>query len=167
VAQILAQTATGDAAVPGAPTGPGDTDQAAGSTGLFRGVMCADFGPQSDYQTLAADAALLAAVAPRFGAWQFWDTMGACVGWPAAASYPPRRLQVGPHPNVMVANTTHDPATPLVGALAIQAQIPASRLLIAHADGHQAWAWSRCGFEAQLAFLDNPTAAPAFRACLN
>ena len=48
--------------------------------------MCADFGPQLDYERLAADTALLAAVAPRFGAWQFWDTVGACVGWPAAAA---------------------------------------------------------------------------------
>jgi pimeloyl-ACP methyl ester carboxylesterase len=156
-AQLLAQPAT-------APT---DTNPSAGPTGLFRGVMCADFGPQRDYERLAADTALLAAVAPRFGAWQYWDTVGACVGWPAAASYPPRRLQVGSHPNVLVANTTRDPATPLVGALAVQAQIPDSHLLVVHADGHQAWAWSRCGFETQLRFLDNPAAAPAFGVCLN
>jgi pimeloyl-ACP methyl ester carboxylesterase len=156
-AGILAQPATT----------PTDTNQPAGPAGLFRGVMCADFGPQVDYEGLAADAALMAAVAPRFGAWQYWDTVGACVGWPGAATYPPHRLQVGSHPNVLVANTTRDPATPLVGALAVQAQIPDSRLLIAHADGHQAWAWSRCGFETQLAFLDNPAAAPGFGVCLN
>jgi alpha/beta hydrolase fold len=166
VARTLAQIAAGDDSALAASV-PVDTNQAAGSTGLFRGVMCADFGSQPDYERLAADAALLAAVAPRFGAWQFWDTVGACVGWPAAASYPPRSLQVGPHPNVLVANTTRDPATPLVGALAVQAQIPESHLLVVHADGHQAWAWSRCGFEAQLGFLDNPAAAPAFGTCLN
>src|SRR5207248_768375 len=166
VARTLARAASGDYSALAASV-PVDTNHAAGSTGLFRGVMCADFGPQLDYEGLAADAALMAAVAPRFGAWQFWDTVGACVGWPAAASYPPHRLQVGAHPNVLVANTTHDPATPLVGALAVQAQIPDSHLLIVHADGHQAWAWSRCGFEAQRDFLDNPAAAPAFGVCLN
>jgi pimeloyl-ACP methyl ester carboxylesterase len=166
VARTLAQVATGDDSALAA-TGPVDPNQAAGSTGLFRGVLCADFGPQLDYEGLAADTALLAAVAPRFGAWQYWDTVGACVGWPAAASYPPHRLQVGSHPNVLVANNTRDPATPLVGALAVQAQIPDSHLLIVHADGHQAWAWSRCGFEAQLGFLDEPSAAPAFGVCLN
>ena len=57
--------------------------------------------------------------------------VGDCVGWPSETSNPPHRLQVGSHPNVMVANGTHDPATPLVNAMSVWLQIPDARLLIA------------------------------------
>jgi pimeloyl-ACP methyl ester carboxylesterase len=45
-----------------------------GKDGLFRAVMCADYGPQRDYAKLAATADTLAAAAPRF-VWKFWDSM--------------------------------------------------------------------------------------------
>src|SRR5262249_57135128 len=60
-----------------------------GKDGLFRGVMCADYGPQRDYAKLAATADTLSKLAPRF-VWKFWDSMpiahasagtGDCVGW--------------------------------------------------------------------------------------
>src|SRR5262249_44692598 len=37
-----------------------------GKDGLFRGVMCADYGPQRDYAKLAATADTLGKLAPRF-----------------------------------------------------------------------------------------------------
>jgi TAP-like protein len=45
--------------------------------------------------------------------------VGDCAGWPSAATNPPHTLQVGSHPNVMVANATHDPPTPLISALVV------------------------------------------------
>jgi pimeloyl-ACP methyl ester carboxylesterase len=86
-------------------------------------------------------------------------------GWPSEASNPPHRLQVGSHPNVMVANGTHDPATPLINALSVWLQIPDARLLIADVDGHQTLAWSRCAFEGQLHFLLDPTSVSATTLC--
>ena len=43
-----------------------------GKDGLFRAVICADYGPQRDYAKLAATADALAKAAPRF-VWKFWD----------------------------------------------------------------------------------------------
>jgi hypothetical protein len=146
---------------------------AAGDSGLSAGVQCSDFGPQRDYAALLAAGAAVARRAPRF-AWRFWDAapmahgatgVGDCVGWPVEATNPPHRLQVGSHPNVMVASPTHDPATPLINALSLWLQIPDARLLIADVDGHQSLAWSRCAFEAQFRFLLDPTSVSATTLC--
>ena len=146
---------------------------AAGDSGLSAGVQCSDFGPQRDYAALLTAGAAVARRAPRF-AWRFWDAapmahgatgVGDCVGWPVEATNPPHRLQVGSHPNVMVASPTHDPATPLINALSLWLQIPDARLLIANVDGHQSLAWSRCAFEAQLRFLLDPTSVSATTLC--
>ena len=123
-----------------------DPRKVAGKSGLFAGVFCSDFGPQRDYAALSTAAAAIAVQAPRF-AWKFWDatplangtaSVGLCVGWPNEASNPPHYLQIGPHPNVMVASPTHDPATPLINALSTWLQIPDARLLIADVDATRA-----------------------------
>jgi TAP-like protein len=66
---------------------------------------------------------------------------------------------------VLVTNNLHDPATPLIGALAVWRQIPEAALLTADADGHQARPVSRCAFEAQRRFLDDPASTPRFTGC--
>jgi pimeloyl-ACP methyl ester carboxylesterase len=169
LARVLAQTSRGDTAAlerlsDATSLGRSDPQVAAGITGLLAGVQCADFGPQHDYAALVAAGADVARRAPRF-VWRFWDAapvphaatgVGDCAGWPSAAANPPHTLQVGSHPNVMVANATHDPPTPLINALAVWVQIPDARLLIADVDGHQSLVWSRCAFEAQFRFLLDP-----------
>jgi len=65
----------------------------------------------------------------------------------------------------MVANPTHDPATPLINALSLWLQIPDARLLIAEVDGPQSLAWSRCAFESQFRFLLDPTSVSATTLC--
>ncbi|HEU5431804.1 MAG TPA: alpha/beta hydrolase, partial [Thermomicrobiales bacterium] len=146
---------------------PPDPALEAGAAGIVRGVICADYGPQDDFATLAADNAALARQAPHF-AWLYSEELpGECVGWPRQATNPPHRLTVGPHPNVLVANGAHDPATPLVAAVAIWSQIPQARLLIADVDGHQVLPVSHCAFEAEARFLANPSSAPSFSVCPN
>src|SRR5262249_60189758 len=86
--------------------------------------------------------------------------VGVAGGGPLEARNPPHRLQVGAHPNVLVANPTRDPAPALGNALALWLQIPEARLLIADVDGHEALALSRCAFEAQFRFLTDPASAP-------
>jgi pimeloyl-ACP methyl ester carboxylesterase len=177
IAQMLAQTSRGDmsalnklAEAASLSSIAADPWVAAGTIGLLAGVQCSDFGPQGDYAALDAAGA---ARAPRF-AWRFWDAapishgatgVGDCVGWRSEASNPPHRLQVGSHPNVMVANGTHDPATPLIDALSVWLQIPDARLLIADVDGHQTIAWSRCAFEGQLRSLLDPRSVSATTLC--
>ena len=169
IAELLAATA-GEEPSPATPapapdTGVADAELESGLTGLFRGVLCADFGPQDDLAALAADNAVLAEQAPHF-AWLYsLELPGGCTGWPREATNPPHRLQVGPHPNVLVANGTHDPATPLVAAVAVWSQIPQARLLIADVDGHQSLPYSRCAFEAQRQFLVDPASLPATTFC--
>ena len=144
---------------------PSDPALDAGAIGLARGVICADYGPQDDLAALAADNAVLAEQAPHF-AWLYpTDLPGGCTGWPREATNPPHRLQVGSHPNVLVANGTHDPATPLVAAVAVWSQIPQARLLIADADGHQVLPVSRCAFEAETRFLVDPTSLATTTYC--
>lgn len=158
-------SASPDPAASPVPPDPGLDVSDGGSLGLFRGVMCADYGPQDDFAALAAENAALAGQAPHF-AWLFPNELpGACVGWPREATNPPHRLDVGPHPNVLVANGTHDPATPLVAAVAVWSQIPRARLLIADSDGHQVLPVSRCAFEAEARFLADPSSLPSFTFC--
>jgi pimeloyl-ACP methyl ester carboxylesterase len=180
LADMLAQASRGDTGAldkltAGASPGGTAADPwiVAGANALISGVLCADFGPQQDYAGLIAAGAAVARRAPRF-AWRFWDAapeahgglgVGDCVGWPYEAANPPHRLRVGAHPNVMVANNTHDPPTPLINALAVWLQIPDARLLIADADGHQSVVWSRCAFETQFRFLVEPTSVSATTLC--
>lgn len=180
LAKMLAQVRGGDNAALDALTGAaalGGTAEDAwvrvGKDGLFRGVLCSDFGPQRDYPALTIAGDAVARAAPRF-AWKFWDAMplahgtagvGDCAGWPTEATNPPHRLLVGSHSNVMVASPTHDPATPLVNALSVWLQIPEARLLIADVDGHQSLILSRCAFEAQARFLDDPTSVSTTTLC--
>ena len=144
-----------------------------GKDGLFRAVICADYGPQRDYVKLAATADALAKAAPRF-VWKFWDSMpmahssagtGDCVGWPREATNPPHALKVGPQRNVMVSNATHDPATPLSNAVSVWLQIQQARLLLADVDGHQSLTLSRCAYEAEARFLADPSSAFSTTLC--
>jgi pimeloyl-ACP methyl ester carboxylesterase len=171
IAGMLAEMAQDDSPAaspaPAASPEPADPELVSGELGLFRGVLCADYGPQDDFAALAADNEALARTAPHF-AWLYsLELPGSCAGWPIAATNPPHRLQVGPHPNVLVANPTHDPATPLVAAIEVWAQIPQARLLIADVDGHQALPFSRCAFEAEVQFLIDPSSLPPTTFCAN
>jgi hypothetical protein len=180
IAQLLAQVSDGDTSALDAPVGvaapdgtAGDPWIAAGADGLYYGVLCADFGPQRDYAAFTAAAEAIARQVPRF-AWRFWDAtstahgtagVGDYIGWPYDVRNPPHRLQVGSHPNVLVANPAYDPQTPLINALAVWLQIPEARLLIADVDGHQSLIFSRCALEAQMRFLADPAAMPSTTLC--
>jgi pimeloyl-ACP methyl ester carboxylesterase len=169
IAELLATMARGEP-LPATPESaaspvPPDPGLEAGAAGLVRGVICADYGPQDDFAALAADNAALARQAPHFTWLYSQELPGGCVGWPREATNPPHRLEIGPHPNVLIANGTHDPATPLVAAVAVWSQIPQARLLIADVDGHQVLPVSRCAFEAEVQFLTDPSSMPSFTAC--
>lgn len=147
----------------------------AGKNGLFPGVLCASFGPQTDYEVIRAAGEAVAIQAPRF-AWKFWDAtplahgtagIGDCVGWPLEATNSPHLLEVEALPNVLVANPTHDPATPLSNALSVWLQIPQARLLIADVDGHQSLLLSECAYQAMASFLTDPASLETTTLCPN
>ncbi len=150
-----------------------DQELRAGKNALFAGVLCADYGPQHNYASFYKRAVAISRRAPRF-AWKFWDSTPIahasagvldCAGWPLPASYPPHRLRVALHPNVTVANPTHDPATPLANALSVWMQIPDARLLIADADGHQSLIVSQCAYRTLLRFFRDIKAPESATLC--
>lgn len=180
VAQMIAGVSTGDDKILkeiGAALNlstSGDPWLRVGKDGLFRGVICSDYGPQRDYAKAAEAGDILAKVAPRF-VWKFWDSkpmehasagLGDCVGWPREARNPPGPLKVGPHRNVMVMNAAHDPPTPLANAVSVWLQIPQARLVIAETDGHQALILSTCAYETAARFLADPKSASSVTLCV-
>jgi pimeloyl-ACP methyl ester carboxylesterase len=180
VAQLLAELKDGDTTTLEAVTSvvelgstSADPWERAGKNGLFPGVLCASFGPQRDYQALLEAYDAIAQQAPQF-AWKFWDAnplahgtagIGDCVGWPLEATNPPHRLEVDAQPNVLVANPTHDPATPLTHALSVWLQIPQAHLLIVDVDGHQSLLLSACAYEVQARFLADPSSLASTTLC--
>jgi pimeloyl-ACP methyl ester carboxylesterase len=184
IARMLAEVAAGDTTTvdeltriaAGANTVVGQAEDpavTAGKSGIFLGVLCGEWGPQNDYDAVSKASDTVAHLAPRF-AWKYWDptpqahataSVAGCAGWPNAAGDPPHPLEVGSHPDVLVANPSYDPATPLTNALSVWLQIPEARLAIAEADGHQSWLASRCAFEAELAFLLDPASTPRTTIC--
>lgn len=182
IAQLLSEVQRGDTAtlealtdVVGLASTSEDPWVRAGKNGLFPGVLCASFGPQRDYAALRVAYDAVAQQAPRF-AWKFWDAtplahgtagIGDCVGWPLEATNSPHLLEVEALPNVLVANPTHDPATPLSNALSVWLQIPQARLLIADVDGHQSLLLSECAYQAMASFLTDPASLETTTLCPN
>jgi pimeloyl-ACP methyl ester carboxylesterase len=181
IARMLAEVVAGDTATLDELTRIGslasrdeDPQVRAGKNAILPGVFCSDYGPQRDYAALLDAGATVARLAPRF-AWKFWvatplelSSAGVlmCAGWPHEARNPPHRLPAGgSYPNVMVANPTYDPPTPLSNAVSVWLQIPEARLLIADADGHQSLVVSRCAFDAHLRFLLDPASTPPVTLC--
>jgi pimeloyl-ACP methyl ester carboxylesterase len=179
VAQMIAEVNNGESTTLKKMTAVGNLSKSEddwvriGKDGLFRGVMCSDYGPQRDYAKASAISDTLAKVAPRF-LWKFWDSMpiahasagmGVCAGWPREASDPPHQLKVDLHRNVLVSNPTHDPATPLSSAVSLWLQIPLARLMIVDVDGHQSLPLSQCAYETDARFFANPEATPLTTLC--
>jgi pimeloyl-ACP methyl ester carboxylesterase len=152
-----------------------DPNVRAGKNGLFPGVLCADYGPQRNYDAILGASSTVSQHAPRF-AWKYWDAsplahgtagVGDCVGWPLAAVNPPHALHVGWHGNVLVESPTHDPATPLMNAVSVWMQIPGAKLLIADTDGHQALILSKCALQAMIKFYNDPKSVDSSTMCPN
>ena len=180
IAQLLAEVSTGDTTtldqltnIGSLASTSGDPQVQAGKQAIIQGVYCGTYGAENDYDALMNAYADVARLAPRF-AWKFWVATplqlasagtAMCAGWPNAASDPPHQLQIGPHPNVLVASATYDPPTPLVSAMSVWLQIPEAKLFIADTDGHQALLVSRCAFEYIRDFFLDPTSAQPIDLC--
>ncbi|HEY6326261.1 MAG TPA: alpha/beta hydrolase, partial [Candidatus Cybelea sp.] len=184
VTKMIAQASRGDMTTLNALTKasseargnqPEDPQLVAGQTGLYAGVVCADYGPENDYDKLVAGGQIVGREAPRF-AWRYWDStplahMGPgsldCTGWAHPATNPPHVLRVGWHRNVMVANPAHDTSTTLTNAMSIHKQIPGAVFLIADVDGHQSLVNSQCAFEYMQKFWNDPRSVGAAIVCHN
>jgi hypothetical protein len=151
----------------------GDAALRLGKDALMRGVFCSDYGPQRDYGKLISTSEMLAKAAPRF-VWKFWNSspianasagVGVCVGWPRDAANPPHPIRGEPRRDIVIANPTHDPATPLANAMSVYLQIPEARLLIADVDGHQSMLLSQCAYETDARFFADPKSVSSVTLC--
>lgn len=121
----------------------GDGTYADNSTEAFIAVNCLDYTTDSSIETMRAEAAELARLAPIFGPQMSYGGTG-CAGWP----YPPTRVR-GPiaaegSAPILVVGTTNDPATPYRWAKALAAQLDNGHLLTFVGEGHSAYNNSAC-----------------------
>jgi pimeloyl-ACP methyl ester carboxylesterase len=112
----------------------------------YAAVSCMDFpGEFRGYADVRTRLALAKAVAPRVGAAvEGWVMAAACSGWPIPPSNPWKPTPIADAPPMLIMNNTHDPATPLAGAVSLQRQIRGSRLLVSDTYGHTSWFNSEC-----------------------
>ncbi|PPK65388.1 alpha/beta hydrolase [Actinokineospora auranticolor] len=122
---------------PPSPTGSGPTTDPI--TNLpYLGVACSDSANPRDRGAVQRTAAWAERTAPGYGALWTWDG-SACRDWPItnqAAFRGP--WQVWTAAPILVVGNTHDPATPISGAKALNRLMPNSRLLTVDTYGHGA-----------------------------
>jgi len=123
--------------------------------GAYAAVECTDSPRPVGLDAWDEFASELAAIAPRFGA-TVANELRTCALWPVEAR--PARDPVtapGAAP-ILVIGTTNDPATPLVNAELVAANLERSALVVLEADRHTAYQASGCVQEiVQAYFLDD------------
>ncbi|RZQ65182.1 alpha/beta hydrolase [Amycolatopsis suaedae] len=125
------------------------------SYAAYRAVGCHDFpAPFIGAADMRITGDLMKAVAPRTWRYvEFWDFTAGCVGWPVRPGNPPQDHPIKGTGPILVASTTHDPATPLAWARGLAGTIENSALLIAEADGHTATYNSACARSREAEYL--------------
>lgn len=85
---------------------------------------------------------MASATAPQtLGSTQSYYYQSNCIGWPALATNPQRRLspRIAETPPILLVNSLYDPSTSVVWATAIQRQVPNSVLLTRSGSGHTSY----------------------------
>jgi pimeloyl-ACP methyl ester carboxylesterase len=108
------------------------------STEAFSAINCLDYKSTSTRDSLHAEAAELARLAPVFGPRMSYGGT-ACANWP----FPPTRDRApiaasGSDP-ILVVGTTNDPATPYKWAVSLAAQLENGHLVTYDGEGHTAY----------------------------
>ena len=96
--------------------------------GSFHAINCADY-PTPTREQLEAAEARVAAEAPRFGAGAV-EAAATCLTWPTPPTGTNTAVTAEGLPLIVVINTTHDGATPLVTAERMVAALPEARLIV-------------------------------------
>lgn len=116
-------------------------------------VNCLDHADSIGPAEVAGYIAQFEKAAPTFGR-SFAYSASACSTWPVRSGVRPAVLQAKGAPTIVVIGTTRDPATPLVWAQALAAQLDSGRLITRDGDGHTAFQrGSTCVDDAVEAFL--------------
>ncbi len=114
-----------------------DGSYADNSTEAFIAINCLDYVGDYSTETLRAQAAELAELAPVFGPRMSYGV--SCAEWP----FPPTRVRepivAAGSADIMVLGTTNDPATPYVWAVALAEQLENGHLITYNGEGHTAY----------------------------
>lgn len=130
-----------------------------GTNSHSRLVLCRDYDFRiRDYAQYLAIRKRVAKAAPhvRYNA-QSLDTVLACQGWTMPPKPRPAEAK-GDLPPVLVANATHDLATPLPGAQRMARSFPKASLFTMDVVGH--WIYRRGGTEEAMRVIDTYLTAP-------
>ena len=120
----------------------------------FTAISCADTDNPSDPRAWVQAARRSDRRSPWFGAVWSWAS-SPCAGWPASTQEDrfTGPYAVTPSAPVLVVGNTHDPATPISGARAVNELLGGSRLLVLDAWGHGALGSGPCIKQAYGAYL--------------
>jgi pimeloyl-ACP methyl ester carboxylesterase len=114
-----------------------DGSYADNSTEAFIAINCLDYVGDYSTETLRAQAAELAELAPVFGPRMSYGV--SCAEWP----FPPTRVRepivAAGSADILVLGTTNDPATPYVWAQALAEQLENGHLITYNGEGHTAY----------------------------
>lgn len=119
----------------------------------FTGVVCDDAKQPSDPQAWVRAAKAADKVAPGFGSLWTWSS-SICAKWPFHSQGALRGAFDKPSTGgILIFNTTHDPATPYSGALALRNTRTDSRLITVPGWGHAVLDSSGCATKARTNYL--------------
>ena len=139
LATALKNAADGDASMfsPMLAAGPSD----AMVNGSAIAIECLDWpSPVRTFGDLKRLQRIGEAVAPTLGgASQSWTILAGCAGWPSPAVNPPKPIEVGRTPPILITNATHDPSTAYPWAVSMARQIPCAVLVTRDGDGHTSY----------------------------
>lgn len=108
------------------------------STEAFISINCLDYQSTSTRETLPAEAAELAALAPVFGPQMSWGGTS-CDSWPFESTRIRGPIVAEGSAPILVVGTTNDPATPYAWAVALADQLENGHLVTYEGEGHTAY----------------------------
>lgn len=108
------------------------------STEAFVAINCLDYMSTSTRETLEAEAATLAAVAPVFGPQMSYGGTS-CDNWPFEATRVREPIAAKGSAPILVIGTTGDPATPYAWAESLASQLENGHLVTYNGEGHTAY----------------------------
>lgn len=108
------------------------------STEAFIAINCLDYESTSTRETLQAEAAQLAALAPVFGPLMSYGGTS-CDGWPFEPTRDRQAIAAEGSAPILVIGTTNDPATPYHWSVALAEQLENGRLVTYDGEGHTAY----------------------------
>ncbi|MGW6705900.1 alpha/beta hydrolase [Streptomyces sp. NPDC054956] len=101
-------------------------------------VLCLDSKAPRTARELLDAAETLAGKSPLFGRTNAWSMVD-CAAWPVPPAGGPERITAAGAPPVLLVSYTHDVATPLDNARAVQADLGNASLIIREGTGHGAY----------------------------